>query len=213
MVVFRRYFAPLLVWNDQAATARNLIAHESTFRLYLGSVFLYGMGSVVMLVALYIVLRPISRGIALFAAFSQLIFIVLWFIELIGQFCALRVMSGTLQGFNPQQLQALAGFQLASGWDAYYIGLPFSALATAVFSYLFLRSRYIPRILAGFGILSCLFEGFCGFAYLLFPGYGAIVSVNYYEMPVLLFNVGLCAWILIKGLRPAEPAKLAPTGS
>jgi hypothetical protein len=209
IVAFYRWLAPILVWSDQAATARNIIAHESAYRLYLTSAFLNGVGCLVILVALYIVLRPISRGISLFAGLSLLMYAIMWFIFLLDQFYALRVMSagGALQGFDSQHLQALAGLQLASGWDAYYVGLPFSGLGTALFSYLFFRSRYIPRLLAGYGILACLFEGFCGLAYLLYPSYGKIVSVNFYEMPVLLFNVGLCAWILVKGLRQPEPAK------
>jgi hypothetical protein len=212
MVAFIRWFAPILVWNDRAATARNIILHENTFRLYHLSYFLNGVGCLVILVALYIVLRPISRGISLFAGMSQLVYVLMWFVSLLDQLYALRMMraGGALQGFDPQHLQALAGLQLASGWDAYYVGLSFLGLGTALFSYLFLRSRYIPRVLAGYGILACLFEGFCGFAYLMFPGYGAIVSVNWYEAPALLFNVGLCAWILAKGLKQPEQAKLVP---
>jgi len=208
MVAFPRWFAPFLVWNDQVATARNLFAHESAFRLYMTSAFFTGIGCIVVLVALYIVLRPISRGIALFAALSQLVYALMWFVSLIDQFYALRVMAGggALQHFDPQQLQALAGLQLASGWDAYYIGLAFSGLGTALFAYLFFRSRYIPRVLAVLGILVCLFEGFSGCAYLLYPSYGAIVSVNWYEPPILPFNVGLCLWILIKGLKEPKQA-------
>lgn len=207
MVAFTRWYAPNLVWSDQAATASNLIAHESGFRLYLVSAFLNGVGCVVMLTALYIVLRPISRGVSLFAGLSQLFYALMWFVELADELYALRVMrgGGALQGFDRQHLLALAGLQLASGWDAYYVGLTFSGLGTALFAYLFFRSHYIPRVLAGWGIVSCLFEGFCGFVYLLFPGYGAIVSVNWYELPVMLFNVGLSAWILVRGLKGSRP--------
>jgi uncharacterized membrane protein len=211
IVAFTRWYAPILVWNDPSATARNIIAHESTFRLYLTSGFLNGIGCIVILVALYIVLRPINRGVSLFAGLSQLVYALMWFVSLLDQLYALRLMGGTgaLQHMDPQHLQALAGLQLASGWDAYYIGLAYSGVGTALFSYLFFRSRYIPRVLAGFGIMACLFEGFSGCVYLLFPSYGAIVSVNWYETPVLLFNVVLCAWILIKGLKQPQSATLA----
>ena len=210
IAAFIRWYAPILAWNDTAGTARNNITHEFAFRLYLASAFLNGVGCMVILVALYLVLRPIGRGIALFAGLSQLVYALTWFISLLDQLYALRVMGGggSLLGFDAQHIEALAGLHLASGWDAYYVGLSFSGLGTALFSYLFFRSRYIPRALAGYGILACLFEGFCGLSYLLFPGFGAIVSVNWYENPVLLFNVLLCAWILIKGLKQPQPAAL-----
>jgi hypothetical protein len=212
---FYRWYAPILVWDDPSATARNLIAHEDAFRNYLAFAFLHGVGCIVIAVALYIVLRPDRRGISLFAGLSMLMYVGMWFVSLLDQLHALRLMcgKGAWQGFDPQHLQALAGLQLASSEDAYYVGLTFLGLGTALFSYLFFRARSIPRVLAGWGIASSLFEGFSGCAYLLFPSFGAIISVNWYEMPVLLFNVGFCAWIFVKGLGQPDPATLHPVGS
>ena len=61
---------------------------------------------------------------------------------------------GPRQAFEWKQLQARAGLQLASGWDAYYIGLTFYALSTSPFSCLFFRSRYMSTILAAWGVLA-----------------------------------------------------------
>jgi hypothetical protein len=135
----------------------------------------------------------------------------MWFIGLIGLFDALRIMRGAgyLQVFEPERLQALAGLQLASGWDAYYIGLTFYAIGSLFFSYLFFKSRYVPRALAVLGILAALFEGVCGFAYLIDRNFGTIVSVNYYEMPVFFFEVAISIWILVRGLRPPETNQTA----
>jgi hypothetical protein len=80
-------------------------------------------------------------------------------------------------------LQARAGLQLASGWDAYYIGLTFYALSTSPFSCLFFRSRYMSTILATWGVLASLFEAVCAFAYLNDHRFGTVVSVSRYEMP------------------------------
>ena len=204
MVTFTRFFAPYLVWNNGAATAGNLFAHEAGFRVYQTAAYLNGVGLVVLLVALYVILRPINRGMALFAAISQLIYVGTWYAEILLGMLALRSMGsgqhlGTIGLSSPQ---ALSGLFLDSGWDAYYIGLPFLGLGTALFAWLFFRSRYVPRWLALWGVLAAAFEGICGFCYLLFPGFGAVVSPNWYEMPVMLFGVGLCLWLLIKGLSP-----------
>ena len=206
MVAFPRFFAPYLVWNDGAATARNLIAHEAAFRIFLTIAFINGVAGVALLVAQYVILRPINRGIALFAALSQLIYAGAWYTEMLLQLLALRAMgSGApLKAIEPASAQALAGLFLDASWDAYYIGLPFLGLGTALFAWLFFRSRYVPRALALWGVLAAAFEGACGFLYLLFPRFGNVVSVNWYEMPVLLFELGICLWILIKGLSPRE---------
>jgi Domain of unknown function (DUF4386) len=89
---------------------------------------------------------------------------------------------GPRQAFEWKQLQARAGLQLASGWDAYYIGLTFYALSTSPFSCLFFRSRYMSTILAAWGVLASLFEAVCAFAYLNDHRFGTVVSVNRYEM-------------------------------
>ena len=113
-----------------------------------------------------------------------------------------------MQTFDSQQLQALAGLQLASGWDAYYIGLAFYALSTLLFSWLFLQSHYVPRILAAWGMLASLFEVICAFAYLNQHGFGQVVSVNWYEMPTMLFELSLCVFILGKALRALSIKKM-----
>jgi Domain of unknown function (DUF4386) len=205
MIAFTRFLAPILVWNQDAETASHLIAHAHTYRLFIGMSCVFGILGVVMLTALYMVLRPVNRGLALFAAFSRLVFVAMWFVQVLGSFTALRIMTaaGPLQAFEAQQLQALAGLQLASGWDAYYIGLAFYALSTLLFSWLFFQSHYIPRILAGYGMLASLFEGVCAFAYLNDRSFGAVVSANWYEMPTMLFELVLSIWVLGIAVRAA----------
>jgi hypothetical protein len=214
-VAFSRFYAPFLVWGNDAETARNLIAHEQAFRLYITCAFFYGVGLLVALTSLYVLFRPIRRGMALFAAFSCLLYAVMWFTILLDDFGALRVMSGqgSLRVFEADRLQALAGLQLASGWDAYYIGLTFYSLGTLLFSVLFFQSRYIPRTLAGLAVLASFFQGFCGFAYLIDRSFGSIVSVNWYEIPVGLLEVAVSVWILIRGFRPPGAANTIPASS
>ena len=210
---FFRFYAPFVVWNAFAETAGKLNSHAYEFRLYITGTLIYGAGNVVLLTALYVVLRPISRSWALFGAFSRLVYALLWFVMQLNLFAALRLMSGAkyLQGFELGQFQALAGLQLGSGQDAYYLGLGFYGLGSAAFSYLWCKSRYVPRVLAVWGILSSMFEGFCGFAYLVFPRFGSIVSVNWYELPIGVFELALSFWLLARGLRPPQTAATLQT--
>jgi hypothetical protein len=214
-IAYSRFYGPFLVWDHDVETARNFIAHEQLVHYYIASAVVYGLGMIAVLTALYVVLKPISRGLALFAVFTRLVYVIMWFVGLLGLFSALRIIGGGgyLQVFEPERLQALAGLQLASGWDAYYIGLTCYAIGWVLFSYLFFKSSYVPRALAGYGVLSALFEGVCGFAYLNHRGFGAIVSVHWYEMPVVVFEVVLSVWILVRGLRPPESAKPMPAGN
>jgi hypothetical protein len=198
MVVFPRYYAPYLVWANGEETARRFLHHEEAIRIYLAGSFVHGVLMLVLLTALYVLLRPINRGLALCAAFSRVIYAVFWFIFILDMLGALRFLAGagTLHGFGPDGLGALAGAQLDAGRDAYYIGLVFNGLGSALFAWVLFQSRYIPRILAAWGVLSAVYEGFCGFAYLLYPGFGLMHSPDYYELPPMTFDLLLCFWLI-----------------
>jgi len=40
-----------------------------------------------------------------------------------------------------------------------------------------------------------------GLAYLLYPNFGGILSVNWYEYPLMSFELLLSLWLLFRGLR------------
>ena len=169
---------------------------------------------IVLLAALYVILRPISRGISLLAAFCKLIYVLFWFICLLDVFGALRLLgsTGSLQTLGPNGVAALAGMQVDSSRDAYYIGLALNGLGSALFAWVFFQSRYIPRALAVWGIVASLYEAFCGLAYLIFPGFGAILSPNWYELPIMTFELLLTAWLLFRAFRPARQVLAAAQG-
>ena len=203
MVAFNRYYAPYVVWENGEETARHFIAHAQAIQAFLALSFVHGLGAIVMLTALYVILRPVNRGVALFAAFSRLTYAIFWFILMLDLFGAMRTLggAGTLRAFGPDGLAALAGCQIDSSRDAYYIGLAFNGLGSALFAWVFFQSRYVPRLLALWGVVASLFEGICGFVYLIDPGFNSVVSVDYYELPLLTFELALCFLLLFKGLK------------
>ena len=198
IVAFSRFSAPYLVWENGEQTAHNFIGHEQAIRIYLAGCFLQGMGLIVLLTALYIILRTVNRGISLAAAFSKLTYAIFWFIVQLQVFAALRMLASTgqMRALGSETLAALAGSLLDSSRDAYYIGMVLNALGSLLFAWVFLLSKYIPRWLAIWGIASSAFEAFNGAAYLLHPAFGSILSPNYYELPSLTFELLLCFWLL-----------------
>lgn len=213
-MVFPRYYAPYLVWENGEETARRFVHHEEALRIFLSGAFLHGVGIIVLLTALYVLLRPVNRGMALCAAFSRMIYAVFWFVFILDMFGALRFLAGAgaLRGFGQDGLAALAGAQLDAGRDAYYIGLVFNGLGSLLFAWVLYQSRYIPRVLALWGVLSAVYEGFCGFAYLLYPRFGMMHSPNWYELPPMTFDFLLCLWLLVRRLKSPETV-LAPASA
>ena len=88
LVVFGNYvlLEPLVIPRNAADTARNILAHQTQFRIALTCFIAYGIGSVVLLSALYVILAPVNRGLALTGALFRLVFAILWLIAPLNQF-------------------------------------------------------------------------------------------------------------------------------
>jgi hypothetical protein len=203
IVVFSNYSINFrLIVPDAAETARNIIANQTLFRINIVCNLIYLVTVIVMFTSLYVILKPTNKNLALTAAFFRLIYALIWGIIALNIFGALRLLGNAtyLSAFEAEQLQTLARLHLKSSWDAYYIGLPFWGLASAVCSYLWLRSRYIPIALAVFGMISSVWCVICAFIFIIFPNFGETVNLSLFDMPLVIFEIILGFWLLFKGL-------------
>lgn len=195
----------LIVAGNVAETARNIMAHERLFRIGIACDLIYTAGVVVLLSALYVVLKPVNRNLALLAAFWRLVYALLWVRMTLNLFDALRLLSGAdyLRAFEAEQLQAMARFYLSARFDQYYVGLLFWGLAATVCSYLLFRSNHIPRALAAFGVIASGWCVACTFVFIIFPGFAQVVNLWWFDTPLGIFEIATSFWLLFKGLRPA----------
>src|SRR4029077_7092557 len=76
IVVFGNYVLlnPLMVSGNAAATAQNIATHQTQLRLVVGLFLAYSLGVVVLLTALYVILKPVNPGLALAGALFRLVF-------------------------------------------------------------------------------------------------------------------------------------------
>jgi hypothetical protein len=209
IVVFGNYVLlnPLVVPGNAAATAQNIVAHQTQFRITVVCFLTYSLGVVVLLTALYAVLKPVNPGLALVGTLFRLVFALLWLLTPLNLLSMLRLLSNAnyLQGFEPDRLQALARLQLGATFDNYYVGLPFFGLAATVCAWLWLKSNYIPRGLSIFGVIASGWCVICAFVFLIFPHFNKIVNDYVFDTPMALFELILSFWLLFKGLKPLEP--------
>ena len=212
LVVFGNYVLlnPLIVPRNAADTARNILAHQTQFRVAITCFIAYGIGSVVLLTALYVIFAPVNRGLALTGALFRLVFVLLWLIAPLNSLAALRLLGDAtyLKVFEPDRLQALARVQLGGSFDDYYVGLPFFGLAATVCAWLWMKSKYIPRGLAIFGVIGSVWCVFCAIVYLIFPGFAKPVDPYWFDSPMALFELIVSFWLLFKGLPPVPTAMI-----
>src|SRR6266498_4730767 len=194
----------LIVAGQAAETARNIAAHERLFRTYIAGDLLYFVGVVVLLTALYVILKAVNQNLALLAAYSRLVYALVWVHMTVNDFAALRLVSGAdyLKAFGADRLQALMRLYLA-GFDAYYVALLFYGLGATACGYLWFKSHYIPRALAAGGAISAGWCAACTFAFLIFPGFANVVNLWWFDSPMAVLELATSFWLLFKGLRPS----------
>ena len=206
IVVFANYvlLGPLIVPRNAVDTARNILAHQTQFRIALTLFLTYSVGAVVLAGALYIILKPINHGLALLGALFRVVFAMSWLMSAIHSLGALRWLGSApyLQPFEPDRLQVLARTTIASTFDDYYVGLPFFGLAATICAWLWLKSNYIPRTLSIFGVIASAWCVLCAYLFLIFPDFNKTINDYIFDTPMALFELALSFWLLFKGLSP-----------
>jgi len=208
-------FPAFYVWpkihvpDDAAQTAINIIASERLFRLGIVSDLITWALDIVLLLALYVLLKPVNRHLALLGAFFRIVETAVLCVVTIGSLVALQVLGDAdyLKAFETSQLQAMARLALSASGAGYEIGLMFLALGTSVFAWLLLKSRYVPRALAAWGILSSVVLLAGVVVMIVFPATRAMLTPAYFG-PIFIYEVVLGLWLLIRGARipPVAPA-------
>lgn len=197
--------ATLIVPGDPAATASNIMASQSLWRVSLAGNMIVALCAVALLLVEYMLLRPVSKPLVLLAVFFNLVSLA---IEAISKLYLLEVASLLndavyAQAFAPQELQALAYLSLKSHDIAWNLALLFFGCTSLINGYLIFKSGYLPKAigillqLAGLSYLTA-----CSAA-LLAPGLAALL-LPAILVPVLVGEASFCLWLLVKGVNLAE---------
>jgi hypothetical protein len=204
--VFAEFYVSgrLMVSDNAIATAQNIIAHERLFRLGIASNLLVIATDVLLVTALYVVLERVNRRLALLATFFRLMETTILIVAVLNDFYVLRLLTGasSVTTINSDQLAALARVSMGAHNSAYGVALLLFGFGSPVFCYLWLKSGYIPKPLAVWGLLASVWIGICSFIFIVFPELTKVITIGYYGGPIFLFELTIGLWLLIKGLRP-----------
>jgi hypothetical protein len=196
MVVRANIVAP----GDAAATAANIAAAGGLFRM--GFLFdsVMFLCDVALAVLLYVLLRPVSRTVALMAMCFRLIQTAVIATNLLHYHAAVIMLgdSGYAAAFGTEELNSLASFFLDLHGYGYDLGLLSFGLSCLLLGYLVYRSRYLPRFI---GVLLVA----AGFTYLvgsytrfLFPAQVQAVAPIY--VVAIVAELAMCLWLLVRGV-------------
>src|SRR5438094_3425477 len=203
----------LIVSGDAAATAANIMSHESLWRFHIAAELFLLICAVALLLILFALLRPVSKDLALLAAFFNLVSIG---IEAATTMYLLEALfplgnAGYLKAFTPEQLYAMASLSLRSHGYGFGVSLLFFGCFCLIIGYLIFKSGYLPKAV---GVLMQI-AGVCyltnSFALILAPAvanrlFPAIL------VPAFIGEASLCLWLLVKGVKVGKWEEKARVG-
>ena len=193
--------APLVVANDATATATNILAKESFFRLGFVADLISGLSYVGVTAFIYYLLRPVSRSLSLLGALFGLAGVAIGGASWVIHLTPLLLLHGDqyLTVFTTSQLQALSLAALKLQAQVFPIGMVFFGIQCISIGYLVARSTFLPRILGVLLAIGGTSYVIVSFANFLEPSFGPRLVP--FLMPIALIGEGaLGGWLLIKGV-------------
>jgi len=202
MGVFAEVFVrgKLVVSDDAAATAANILAHEPLYRLGLVADVIMLASYIAVTLLFYVLFKPVGASLSLLAAFFSLVGIGVLAVNCLTHVAPLIFLRGarSLSGFETTQLQGLALASLKLHSRGYSISGVFFGPYCVLVGYLTFRSGFLPRtigVLMAIGGMSYLTSSFALFA---LPS----VAAHLPDVTVLggIAELSLTLWLMVLGV-------------
>jgi hypothetical protein len=205
----------LIVHGNAAATATNVLAHETMFRL---SIFGDLIGHVIFIclgIALFRLLSSVNRTWALLMVAFVLVSTAVGFLNTLNNIAALVLFRGGefLTVLDKSQRDALAYFFLRLHSQGEFINEIFWGVWLFPFGLLVFRSRFLPRFIGIWLIIACFAWVALSITALFFPlNYDAVFR---YLQPAFFAEIAMMLWLLVMGAKvpllgiPAKELKTA----
>jgi Domain of unknown function (DUF4386) len=201
----------LIVRGDATATASNILAHQTMFRLAIladlvGQVIFIGLA-----IALYRLLSSVNKTWAGLMVAFVLVSSAVGFLNTLNNIAALTLFRGTdfLAVFDNPQRDALAYLFVRLHSQGILINEIFWGLWLLPFGLLVFRSGFLPRFIGVWLMINCFGYVALSVTALFFPDY--YEAAFKWAQPVLFGELAIMLWLLIKGAKvPTAPSTLQP---
>ena len=191
----------LFVPGDGGATARNILAHESLFRVFTVVEIVAELFFVLTVLALYRLLRAVGQELASVMAILVLVDAPLAFLGVVNHLATLTLVRGgdLLGAFSEAQRHALTALLLTVDKQSTLVSEIFWGLWLIPLGLLVYRSGFLPRLLGGWLVINGFAYVTMSFTGLLLPEYAKTVFTV--ATPVLFGEAVFMLWLLIVGAR------------
>lgn len=203
----------LIVHGNAVATASNIAASETLFRLGIAGELIGYAGFIFVALALYDLLKGVNRRHASLMVGLIVVSVPIAFANELNSIAALALVRGAdfLSVIEKPQREALAMLFLNLHFHGFVVAEIFSGLWVFPLALLVYRSRFLPRFLG-------VWLGLAGFAWVIMSLTGILLP-QYYDkvytltQPAVIGEIAFMLWLVIKGARPPGLAATAASSS
>lgn len=187
----------LIVPGDAAATVSNILAAQPLFRLGVAAELVGQVAFVLLVLALYRLLRPVDGRQAVLMVAFVMIAVTITCLNMLNQFAALLLLNGSgyLGAFNPGQIQAMVLYFLDLHHAGYLIAQVFFGLWLLPLGILVYKSGFIPKIIGILLIAACVGYLVDVATFFLLPGFDLVFSEF-----TFIGELAIMLWLLVKGV-------------
>jgi Domain of unknown function (DUF4386) len=191
----------LVVHGDAAATAHNIIAHQTLYRWGFAVEIFYCVCNVPMTVIFYNLFKVVNRNLTLMMVVLDVVVNTIESVSVLAHIAPLLLLSpggSTLRAFTMAQLQAGAYLSLELFEHGFAICLVFFGFDCLVMANLIYKSTFLPRVI---GVLLAIEGvGYLVNSFSLFLAPDLQARIFPYFVPTALAEVALCLWLLVMGI-------------
>ncbi|MCB0663174.1 MAG: DUF4386 domain-containing protein [Saprospiraceae bacterium] len=187
----------LVNFDDAAQTANNILENLFLFRAGFTGDLLMVICDVAVAVAFYILLKPVSKGLAIAAAFFRLTQAAVIALNMIHQFQAILWVERLDKpiGLEPITIYEMVNMAMESQMYGYLISGVFFGVSCIILGYLFTKSNLFPTwlgYLLGLGGISYLIDCFTNF---MFPSWADTTEILVLVTAVIA-ELAVSIWLL-----------------
>ena len=206
LLVDAAYLAFVLITNrlrvpgDFTETVHRITGSELLYRIGLSSGLVASLSIVFLAMGLYVAIKPLDSNLALLALVFRLLEATFVGGQAILGFVVLKLYtsSDSLNAFDGQQLSMFVTLHAAADPVVFNSFAIFFGIGSSIFFYLLFQSTYIPKPLAGLGLLGSVLVPIICFGSLVWPHHAKMLQVGW--APIGLAEVLVGLWLLFKGI-------------
>src|SRR5438477_5831732 len=191
----------LIVRDNAAATAENILAHETMFRFaIIGDLFTHVI-FICLGIALYRLLSSVGKTWALLMVVLVSVSAAVGSLDTLNNVAALILFRGAnfLSVFDKAQLNALGYLFVRLHGQGIFMNELFWGLWLFPFGLLVFRSGFLPRFIGVWLVINCFgYVALCVIALLIPSDYDAGFK---WAQPILFGELAIMLWLLIKGAK------------